>query len=124
MMCVTILIQTGPRVLIKKSTIDFYTFVDGNLVTWRSKKQNVMARSSAETEYQAMTLTTSELTWIKQIVADMSIIIPKPMKIFCDNQAARHIALNLMFHERTKYIDVDCHFVREKNTSRGNQNSI
>jgi hypothetical protein len=73
-----------------------------------------MARSSAETEYQAMTSTTSELTWIKQIVADMSITIPKPMKIFCDNQVARHITLNLMFHERTKYIDVDCHFVREK----------
>jgi hypothetical protein len=60
-----------------------------------------MARSSTEEEYRAMTSTASELTWIKQLIADMNIIIHKPMKIFCDNQAARHITSNPMFHERT-----------------------
>jgi hypothetical protein len=98
----------------QKSTTDFYTFVGGNLVTWRNKKQNVMARSGVEAEYRAMTSTVSELTWIKQLLADMSITIHKPMKIFCDNQAARHIASNPVFHERMKHIEVDCYFVREK----------
>jgi hypothetical protein len=61
-----------------------------------------------------MTSTTSELIWIKQLLADIRIEVQNPMKIFCDNQAARHIASNLVFHERKKYIEVDCHFVQEK----------
>jgi hypothetical protein len=59
-----------------------------------------------------MTSTASELTWIKQLLADMSIEMQNSMNMFCDNQAARLIALNLVFHERTKHIEVDCHFIR------------
>jgi Reverse transcriptase (RNA-dependent DNA polymerase) len=98
----------------RKSTTGFYTFVGGNLATWKSKKQNVVARSSAEAEYRAMASTASELIWIKQLLADMGIETQNPMKMFCDNQAARHIASNPVFHERTKHIEIDCHFVREK----------
>jgi hypothetical protein len=58
--------------------------------------------------------TTSEMIWIKQLLADLNIITHSPMKIFCDNQAACHIASNSVFHERTKHIEVDCHFIREK----------
>ena len=98
----------------RKSTTGFCVFVGGNLVTWKSKKQNVVARSSAEAEYRAMASTTSELIWIKQVLNDLHIEVDGPMKMFCDNQAARHIAANPVFHERTKHIEVDCHFVREK----------
>jgi hypothetical protein len=77
-----------------------------------------MARSSVEAEYRAMASTASELTWIKQLLADMNIETQNPMKTFCDNQATRHIALNLVFHERTKYIVIDCHFIREKVQSK------
>jgi hypothetical protein len=73
-----------------------------------------MVRSNTETEYRIMTSTVSKLTWIKQLLADMSITIHKPMQMFYDNQAARHIASNPVFHERNKHIEVDCHFVREK----------
>jgi hypothetical protein len=76
-----------------------------------------VARSSAKAEYRAMASTTSELIWIKQLQEDLGIIIETPMKMHCDNQAARHIASNPAFHERTKHIEVDCHFVREKNQS-------
>jgi hypothetical protein len=102
----------------RKSTTGYCTFVGGNLVTWKSKKQNVVARSSAEAEYRAMTSTASELIWIKQLLEDMKISCTEPMRMYCDNQAARHIALNLVFHERTKHIEVDCHFVREKVQAR------
>ena len=85
-----------------------------NLATWKSKKQNVVARSSAKAEYRAMASTASDLTWIKQLLADLNIKTEEPMKMFCDNQAARHIAANPVFHERTKHIEVDCHCVREK----------
>jgi hypothetical protein len=73
-----------------------------------------VARFSAETEYRAMTSTASEVVWIKHLLHDMRIECDEAMKIYCDNQAARHIASNLIFHERTKYIEVECHFVREK----------
>jgi hypothetical protein len=61
-----------------------------------------------------MASTASELTWIKQLLADMSIETQNPMKIFYDNQAAKYIALNLVFHEQMKHIEVDRHFIREK----------
>jgi hypothetical protein len=60
-----------------------------------------------------MTSTVSELIWIKQLLKDMKIPCTEPMRMYCDNQAARHIALNLIFHEKTKHIEMDCHFVRE-----------
>jgi hypothetical protein len=92
--------------------------VGGILVTWKSKKQNVVARSSAEAEYRAMASTASELIWIKQLLEDMKFTYSEPTQMYCDNQAARHIASNPVFHERTKHIEVDCHFVREKVQAR------
>jgi hypothetical protein len=61
-----------------------------------------------------MVSTTSELIWIKQLLADLNITTHSPMKLYCDNQSARHITSNLVFHERTNHIEVDCHFIREK----------
>jgi Reverse transcriptase (RNA-dependent DNA polymerase) len=98
----------------RKSTTGYCTFVGGNLVTWKSKKQNVTARSSAEAEYRAMASTASELVWLKQLLHDLKISCEGPMQMYCDNQAARHIASNPVFHEQTKHIEVDCHFIREK----------
>jgi hypothetical protein len=98
----------------RKSTTGFCTFVGGNLVTWKSKKQNVIARSRAEAEYRAMTSTASELIWIKHLLRDMNIEHAKPMQMYYDNQVARHITTNPVFYERTKHIEVDCHFVRKK----------
>jgi hypothetical protein len=72
----------------RKSTTGFCTFVGGNLVTWKNKKQNVVARSSAEAEYRAMASTASELIWIKQLLGDMKTDHTKPMQMYCDNQAA------------------------------------
>jgi hypothetical protein len=65
-----------------------------------------------------MASTVSELTWIKQVLTNLNIKVEEPMKIFCDNQSARHIASNLIFHKRTKHIEVDCHFIREKVQSK------
>jgi hypothetical protein len=102
----------------RKSTTWFCIFVGDNLVTWKNKKQNMIASSSAEAEYCAMTSTTSELTWIKHLLHDIGIECKEAIKIYCENQAARHIASNSVFHKRTKHIEVDCHFIREKVQSR------
>ena len=83
-------------------------------MSWKSKKQNVVARSSAESEYRAMATATCELVWIKQLLGELKFGKIDQMELVCDNQAALHIASNPVFHERTKHIEIDCHFVREK----------
>ena len=106
------------NVLDRKSTTGYCTLVGGNLVTWKSKKQFVVARSSAEAEYRAMASTACELIWLKRLLRDLEIISSKPILLHCDNQAVMHIAANPVFHERTKHIEVDCHFVRNQVQSK------
>lgn len=65
-----------------------------------------------------MASTSSELTWIKQLLEDLGLKVTQPMKMYCDNSAARHIAANPVFHERTKHIEIDCHFIWEKVQSK------
>ena len=75
--------------------------------------QKVVSCSSAEAEYRYMMKLTNELVWIKDILKHLEIDQDTPMSINCDNQAAIYIASNLVFHERTKHIEVDCHKVRQ-----------
>ncbi|KAL0641881.1 hypothetical protein Bca4012_102535 [Brassica carinata] len=97
----------------RRSTTGYCTFIGGNLVTWKSKKQKVVSCSSCEAEYRAMLKLTNELVWIKGILKHLEIDQATPMTMHCDNQAAIHIASNSVFHERTKHIEVDCHKVRQ-----------
>ncbi|KAM2361604.1 hypothetical protein ACFXTH_003866 [Malus domestica] len=89
-----------------KFTTGFCKFVGGNLVTWKSKKQTVIARPSAEAEYMAMVVTSCELIRLKGLIYELRFTSMAPMSLYCDNQAAMHIASNPMFHERTKHIEV------------------
>ena len=65
-----------------------------------------------------MTMITCELMWIKQFLQELRLCEVVQMRLYCDNQAALHIASNSVFHERTKHIEIDCHFIREKLLSK------
>ncbi|RVW55201.1 Retrovirus-related Pol polyprotein from transposon RE2 [Vitis vinifera] len=98
----------------RRSTSGYCVFIGGNLISCNSKKQDVVAKSSVEAEYRAMALATCELIWLKHLLWELRFGNDEQMKLICDNQAALHIASNPVFHERTKHIEVDCHFIREK----------
>jgi len=91
----------------RRSTSGYCTFVWGNLVTWRSKKQNVVARSSAEAEYRSMAQGICEMIWLKRILEELRRPMTMPMKLFCDNKAAISIAHNPVQHDRTKHVEID-----------------
>ncbi|GAU34891.1 hypothetical protein TSUD_144220 [Trifolium subterraneum] len=100
--------------LTRRSLTGWIIFLGQSPVSWKTKKQHTLARSSAEAEYRSMACTTCELKWIKGVLSSLGIIHSMPIQLYCDSQAALHIAKNPVFHERTKHIDVDCHFIRDE----------
>jgi len=83
-------------------------------ISWKTKKQTTVSRSSTEAEYHSVAATTSELIWLKALLGSLGVFHSLPMHLFCDSQVVLHIAKNPIFHERTKHIELDCHFVQEK----------
>ena len=69
-----------------RSTTGYCTFLGGNLVFWRSKKQNVVARSSAKAEFRAMAVEVCELLWVNIILEDLNVQLSKPMKLYYNNK--------------------------------------
>ncbi|XP_022032722.1 uncharacterized mitochondrial protein AtMg00810-like [Helianthus annuus] len=98
----------------RKSVTGFCIFLGNCLVSWKSKKQGTVSRSSAEAEYRAMCAATCELIWLRNLLFELNVKCNLPMFLNCDSQAAISIAANPVFHERTKHFELDLHFLREK----------
>ncbi|RVW46152.1 Retrovirus-related Pol polyprotein from transposon RE1 [Vitis vinifera] len=100
--------------ILRRSTSGYFTFVGGNLVTWKSKKQNAVARSSAEAEFRGMALGLCEALWLRLLLQDLGYLSRQPIRLFCDNKATCDIAYNPVQHDRTKHVEVDRFFIKEK----------
>ena len=98
----------------RRFTSGYCTFLWGNLVTWRCKKQTVVSRSSAEAELRAMAHGVCEGVWLKLLLKEMGLPLESSVKFLCDNQATISIAKNLVYHDRIKHVEIDRHFIREK----------
>ena len=92
----------------------YCVFFRGNPISWKSKKQSIVSRSSAESEYITMAQFVCEIMRIRQLLMEVAIETSTPTKLWCDNQFVMHIESNPIFQERIKHIEIDCHFVREK----------
>jgi len=97
----------------RRSTTGFCIFLGDSLISWRSKKQTLVARSSTKAEYRALGDTISEILWLRWLLADLETSQSLPTDLYCDNRSAIQIVHNDVFHERTKHIEIDCHFIRQ-----------
>ncbi|CAN6694397.1 unnamed protein product [Malus baccata var. baccata] len=98
----------------RRSTTGLVVYLGSSPISWSSKKQNTVSKSSTEAEYRALSSTAAEIDWIIQLLKFLRIDVSCPVTLFCDNLSAIVVAYNHVMHQRTKHIEVDIHFVRER----------
>ncbi|XP_042987265.1 secreted RxLR effector protein 161-like [Carya illinoinensis] len=102
----------------RRSTTGWCMFLGDALISWRCKKQDRVSKSSTEAEYCAMSTACSEIVWLCGLLEELGFPQTTSTPLHVDNISAIQIATNPVFHERTKHIEVDCHYIRDTLESR------
>nr|XP_016515674.1 PREDICTED: uncharacterized mitochondrial protein AtMg00810-like [Nicotiana tabacum] len=95
----------------RRSVTGYFILLGDSHVSWKSKKHPTVSLSSAEAEYRELKHVVAEVSWLLRLLANVGLSITSLVSVFCDSQVAVHITRNSVFHERTKHIEVDCHYV-------------
>ena len=90
----------------RRSASEFVFSLGSGAISWSSKKQPTVSLSSTEAEYRGATVATCEVVWLKRILKDLGIPLTDLIRIFCDNMSSLYFTRNLVFHSRTKHIEV------------------
>lgn len=103
----------GTNPIDRKSTTGTAFHLGSGVVTWLSKKQDIVALSSTEAEYIALCAACCQGIWINRVLGDCGVRIEEPIVIYCDNKSCIAVAKNPVLHRRAKHIDVKYHYIRD-----------
>jgi histone deacetylase 1/2 len=98
----------------RRSTSGFCVFLGANLISWSSKRQLTVSRPSAEAEYRVVAHVVAESCWLRNLLQELHRHIDRSAVVYCDNVYVVYLSVNLVQHRRTKHIEIDIHFVRDK----------